>query len=208
VVASAVVDGVDVHAAVVGPVVGEGEDELDAGGLGGLDDVLEDAQVNGDGAVGLEPLEDSVVGTSVVPGEAAGDVGAILVVEGPGTHDLETGADGGVGAGDDILLVVGSPLAVGVSRVWSRWFSLGMGWTHDVEGPEVGVASSEEEVVSVEGELLAVGRDEAGTGGGDLGGGQGEAETEEGRAHVDELGCFELAGCSEDPVEESGCCCC
>lgn len=109
-VTAAQVDGVRVHAAVVGPVVGQGENQLHAGGFGSLDDILENRQVNSDGAVILEPLGDTVLGARVVLRDAAGNVGAVVVVEGPGTNDLQAGINGRLHADLDVLGVVISPL--------------------------------------------------------------------------------------------------
>lgn len=110
VVAAAKVDGVGIHATKVGPVVGQGKNQLDAGGLGSLNDGIEDAQVDGHGAVVLKPLSDGVISTGVVLGEAAGNVGAVVVVEGPGSHNLEAGINSSLHADLDIGVVVGTPL--------------------------------------------------------------------------------------------------
>ena len=47
VVPAAGVDSVDVHAAIVCPIVGQGNEELDAVLGGGVDDLIKARQVNG-----------------------------------------------------------------------------------------------------------------------------------------------------------------
>jgi len=89
VVLAAKVDGVHVHAAVVGPVVSEGDDELDAGLLGGVDDLVEALDRDGGLAV-VPPLEDDLGGGALaaVLGETGGVVGGVLVVEAPGAENV------------------------------------------------------------------------------------------------------------------------
>lgn len=91
-VLAAGVDSVDVHAAIVGPVVGQGDEELDAVLGGGIDDLVKARQVNGGCPVRLEPLEDCVGRTralGAVGGQSRRVVGPVLVVEAPGPEDGE-----------------------------------------------------------------------------------------------------------------------
>lgn len=90
VVFAAQVHGVDVHAAIVGPVVGQGDDELDAFFGGGVDHFVKGRDVDGGFAVG-EPLEDDFVRTSIaILRKTTRDCGCVFVVEAPCTEDIET----------------------------------------------------------------------------------------------------------------------
>ena len=91
------VDRVHVHAPVVGPVVGQGDEELGAHLGGSVDDLVKGRDVDVGGAVGIPPLEDHVgrAGTLIaVIRQAVGHASAVLVVEAPSSKDGETGLFG------------------------------------------------------------------------------------------------------------------
>ena len=108
VVLAAEVDGVHVHAAIVSPVVSQGDDELHAGLGGGVDDLVEGLDVHSRLAV-VPLLEDDLGGAGTlvaVLGKALGVVRGVLVVEAPGAEDLEAGVLGGGEALLDIGLML------------------------------------------------------------------------------------------------------
>ncbi len=89
-VLAAKVDRVDVHAAIIGPVVSERNEELNPSLVRGLYNLVEARKVNGARAVGVPHLEDDLgrAGALVaIVGQATRNVGAILVVEPPGAED-------------------------------------------------------------------------------------------------------------------------
>jgi hypothetical protein len=111
VVSATVVNGVDVHATVISPVVGQGEDQLQTGVLSGSNNHLEDAEVNVDGAIRVECLNDGLLGSAAVLGEPASDGGCVLVMEGPCTDNSETSVESGESASLNIGIMVITPLS-------------------------------------------------------------------------------------------------
>ena len=91
---AAQVHGVDVHAAVVGPIVDKRDDQLHSRLLCRVDHLVKWLQVDGGCAV-RPPLEDDVGGTSpfasIVRHATVGG-GGVLVIETPGTKDLQARA--------------------------------------------------------------------------------------------------------------------
>lgn len=84
------VDSVDIHAAIVGPVVGQGNDKLDVRLERSVDHLVKGGQVDGRSAVLVEPLKHDVVGLAgTVVGQSVLDIGAVLVVEAPGPKDCQ-----------------------------------------------------------------------------------------------------------------------
>lgn len=100
----AVVDRVDVHAAVVGPVVRQGDNKLHSRVLRGLDDLVQGGEVDLHGAVRQEPLENGLLVSLAVLGEAVGVIGGVLVMEPPGAEHGETGVERGIHARLDVTL--------------------------------------------------------------------------------------------------------
>lgn len=91
-VLAAKVDSVDIHTTVVGPIVGQGNNQFTTHFLRSIDDLVERSQVDGGSAV-RPGLEDDIGGSCTfvaVFRETAGDVGCIFVVEAPGAKDGET----------------------------------------------------------------------------------------------------------------------
>lgn len=103
------VDGVDVHASVIRPVVCQGNQQLGSDLVSGLDNLVEAGHVDGGGAVGVEPLEDHLGRTSAfttILWKTTRDICAVLVVESPGAEDGETCLLGGGQPLFDIGLVL------------------------------------------------------------------------------------------------------
>lgn len=153
-VATAKIDSVNVHTTVISPVVGQSQNKLHVGRFSSLNNDIKLAQINLDSSISLEPLENSVLGTSVVLGQATRRECPVVVMESPGTDNLETSILGSFQAEFDILVVVGSPLRKSVftrNITWCR--------SYNVEGEIVGIASSKEEILSVKREFRAVGGD-------------------------------------------------
>jgi hypothetical protein len=103
------IDGVDVHAAVVRPVVGKSNEQLDTNFLRGLHDLVEAAQVNRGGPVGMPPLEDNVGRASTLAAilrQTVRDVGDVLVIEPPSAEDREAGVFGRRQPFFNVLLVL------------------------------------------------------------------------------------------------------
>jgi len=109
VILAAEVDGVDVHAAVVGPVVGQGDEEFCAHLDGGVDDLVEGGDIDLGCSVGVPPLKYNVGRTGAlvsVAGQASGNSSAVLFVEAPGPEDAQAGIRCGGEALFDICLVL------------------------------------------------------------------------------------------------------
>ena len=101
------VDSVDVHAAVVGPVVGQRNDELDVGLECCIDNLVQGGQVDGRSAVLVEPLKHDVVGLAgAIVGQSVLDVGAVLVVEAPCPKDRQSSGLGSCQPLFDVGLVL------------------------------------------------------------------------------------------------------
>lgn len=86
VILAAQVHRVDVHAAVVSPIVDEGDDQLDSRLLRRVDHLVKRLQVDGGRAV-RPPLEDDVGGTgpfASIVRQATVDKGGVPVIESPG----------------------------------------------------------------------------------------------------------------------------
>ena len=101
------INGVDVHAAVVGPVVGQRDNELGADLLRGVDNLVEGSQIDDGGAVSLEPLKHNLGRfAGAVLGQPVGRVGAVLVIEAPRPEDGQPGIPGGCQPLFDVCLVL------------------------------------------------------------------------------------------------------
>lgn len=69
-VLSTEVDRVHIHASIIGPVVGQRQDEFHAGGFSSLDDDVENAQVDVDSSVRVEKLHNGLFSARVVLGQS------------------------------------------------------------------------------------------------------------------------------------------
>lgn len=102
------VDRVHVHAAIVGPVVSERDEELDANLRGGIYHLVEGLDVDGRGPIG-EPLENNirVAGPfASVFGQPIWVIRNILVIESPGAKNFQTGLLRGSEPKFDVRLVL------------------------------------------------------------------------------------------------------
>jgi len=101
------VNSVDVHAAIVGPVVGQGNDELDVRLESRVDNLVKRSQVDGRSAIFVEPLKHDVVGLAgAIVGQSVLDVGAVLVVEAPRPKNCQSSGLGGCQPLFDVGLVL------------------------------------------------------------------------------------------------------
>jgi len=102
------VGGVDVHPAIVGPIVGEGHDQLDACIGRSVDDLVEGRHI--DRPLALCPSLEDDLGTtsafSAVLRKSVRVVGDVLFVETPSTEDLQASLDSRGHAEFDIGLVL------------------------------------------------------------------------------------------------------
>ena len=99
---------VNIHPAIIGPVVRQRHNQLNAHLLRGIDHLVERLQVDRRRPV-RPPLEHDlrVSGPfAAVVRQPAGDVRAVLVVEAPGAEGLEPGVFGGGEAEFDVVLVL------------------------------------------------------------------------------------------------------
>ena len=103
------VDRVDVHTAVVGPVVGEGDEKLGSDLGGGVDDLVKGREIDVGCSIGVPPLEHHLRGACAlvsIVGQATGNPSAVLVVEAPGPEDAQAGVLGGGETLFDICLIL------------------------------------------------------------------------------------------------------
>lgn len=85
------VDGVDVHSTVVSPVVGQGNNELDAGVGGAIHHPVKLSHVDSRHAV-VPPLKDRLSRTSALAAilrKSVGVEGDVLIVEAPCAEDAK-----------------------------------------------------------------------------------------------------------------------
>jgi hypothetical protein len=103
------VNRVDVHAAVVGPVVGKSNNKLDADVGGGGDYSVEGINVDDRRAVGGPPLEDYfgiACAFVAILWQSVRVIGHVFVVKLPGAENSKPGSLGGSEAALDIGLVL------------------------------------------------------------------------------------------------------
>jgi hypothetical protein len=160
VVFAAKVDRVHIHAAVVSPVVGQSNDELDANFISSLDNLVEAADVNGGRSVGVEPLEHNFGSPSAlttIVGQATRDVGAILVIETPSAENREPSLLGRFQAFLNVVLVlIRCQLYCPGDDENRRLF------TDPIERKVVSVASGKVEILVPQLEFLSIDGDELG----------------------------------------------
>lgn len=99
------VDSVHVHTTIVCPIVGEGNDELDSDLGGGVNNLVE--ALNIDSRLAIVPSLKDDLGSrtlAAVLRKTVRVVGGVLVVEAPGSEDLQAGIFGRRQTLDDIGL--------------------------------------------------------------------------------------------------------
>ena len=104
------IDGVDVHTTIVGPVVGEGHDQLDISLLSGLDNSIELLETSGsvvDGDTSILPFCEPSTGPVLkVLWQTVGVESGVSVVEAPCSHNLKANLSGSLQAGKVIGVVL------------------------------------------------------------------------------------------------------
>src|SRR5687768_5204702 len=104
VVLTAEVDGIHIHASVIGPVVCERNDELDASFSRSINNLVEWRDIDDRCSIGPD-LEGDLI-AAIVLRQARRIISSILVVEAPGTHHFESCLTGGRHAFDSVGIVL------------------------------------------------------------------------------------------------------